>query len=215
MTCFARLGAAVQPYFYRNHLFVAETGLAFATPGARTDSDVEVVFPFETSRLSDSLLQEVEITADSLQSRHLAGDEIGLVLWQNRVIHRSLLQCRGTASMEGDRNAFVLQPRERYIHSCLTSLEHRGKGLYAAMLRHILRELSISDSGLKVFIACRQENSASVRAIQRAGFAYLKSSTVLGFASGRVRYRSWNVDHSFRNPVTTSLLGTLRTKRHE
>ena len=194
MTSWGAIAAALRPYCYRNFLFVAETGAAFADATAFTSPAYRFAFPIDPSGLSDCILRDVATSVSSLQSRCVVGDELGIVVWQGRVVHRSLVQRQGTAPMEGDRTAFKLGERESYIHSCFTSDAHRGHGLYSTMLRHILHTLSMSDPGLRVFIACRQENVASVSAIRRAGFSYVKSSLVLGIASGRVRYRRWYVD---------------------
>ncbi|MHB1097270.1 MAG: GNAT family N-acetyltransferase [Gemmatimonadaceae bacterium] len=211
----SRFGSALRPFCYRNSLFMAETGPAFASVLTSADASFRFAFPAEPSGLSDFSLRHVATTSSSLLSRQAAGDEIGLVVWQDQIVHRSLLQVRGTAHMEGDRNAFVLRARDRYVHSCFTSLAHRGKGVYSAMLRHILHTMSIAEPGLRVFIACRQENAASVRAIRRAGFVYVRSSIVFGIASGRLRYRRWYVDDGLAKPITANLPGVARAERHE
>ncbi len=215
VTYLARAGASLRPYFYRNYLFVAETGPTYEATQASLDPAYRFSFPVESSQLSDVALRDVTTTASSLRARQASGEQIGLVVWRDRVVHRSLLQRRGTAPMEGDRKAFELRESDRYIHSCYTSPEQRGKGLYAAMLQHILSALSATDPGLRVYIACRQENEASVRAIRRAGFVYAKSSQVFGVASGRVRYRRWYIDDPFPAGPSTAATGVPEGRQKE
>jgi len=182
------------PYFFRNHLFVhRKEGCLQAIT---VDPEYQIEYPVDIANLTNDELADIEIDCKALNARREAGDLIGVVSWRGRIVHRSLVQTRGTAHMEGDPRAFPLARNEIYVHYCYTTTDHRGKGIYPAMLHRIIRYSSKSLNPCEIFIACRRENTSSVRSIQKAGFQYLKSSAVLGVLRGRIRLRWWYVNET-------------------
>jgi len=163
------------------------------------DPAYRIEFPLESSNLTNDQLREVEIDDKSLSERREAGDIVGFIFWRECIVHRSFVQTRGTAHMEGDMRAFTLAPGEMYVHYCYTAPNHRGKGLYPAMLRRIMSRSSANGESGKLFIACRTDNRPSIRSIQRAGFDYLRSSTVVGLGTGRLRLRWWHFNEIMSN----------------
>ncbi len=180
------------PYFFRNYLFVHSTEGCLQSP--TVDPEYRIEFPFDIANLTNDELADIEIDWKALNARKEQGDLVGVVSWRGRIVHRSLVQTRGTAHMEGDPRAFPLARDEMYVHYCYTASDHRGKGLYPAMLHRIITYSSEQANPCEIFIACRRENTSSVRSIQKAGFHYLKSSAVLGVLTGRIRLRWWYVN---------------------
>jgi RimJ/RimL family protein N-acetyltransferase len=121
-----------------------------------------------------------------LLKRDDLGDLCGLVWLGDRAVHRSLVQVGGTAAIEGDRRGLHLDAGECYVHYCETVREHFGRGLYPHMLRMILSRLFANVETLRVFISCRDQNVASIRGIQKAGFEHIATIYTLGIAGGRV-----------------------------
>lgn len=187
-----RIFFKIMPYLFRNHLFIFRTEKKLYLD--TLDKEYQIGFPFDINNLANDQLSDVMIDCKDLYTRKKQGDLIGVIIWQSRIVHRSLLQIKGTAKMEGDPHAFTLAADENYIHYCYTAYGHRGKGLYPAMLRHIVSETAKKTHHSKIFTACRKKNISSIRAIQKAGFQYFKSSFVLGFLEGRLRLRFWYVD---------------------
>jgi RimJ/RimL family protein N-acetyltransferase len=198
------------PYFFRNHLFVHRTEGCLQPP--TVDPEYRIEFPFDVANLTNGELADVATDWKALNARREQGDLVGVVLWRGRIVHRSLVQTRGTAQMEGDPRAFPLARDEMYVHYCYTALDHRGKGLYPAMLHRIITCSSKSANPCEIFIACRRENTSSVRSIQRAGFRYLKSSVVLGVLAGRIRLRWWYVNAAMARDCLVALRDTAWTE---
>ncbi len=70
----------------------------------------------------------------------------------------------------GEFNLWVrLVPGEAYIWDCFTLPAFRQRGLYSALLAHILAELE-HDNECRVWIGADMDNVASQRGIARAGF---------------------------------------------
>jgi hypothetical protein len=176
-----------------------------ASEAHRGAHEYSIHFPASLSELTRTNLVDLQIDLDSLNERSESGDLIGLYYWKDQVVHRSLVQTRGTARMEGDPRAFRLNGANVYIHYCYTAPQHRGKGLYSTMLRHIANANALQTEVKEVLIACRSENHASIRGIRSAGFEYRKSSCVIGALGGRVRLRRWYLDPDLAHvPVKAS-----------
>ncbi|MBI5643647.1 MAG: GNAT family N-acetyltransferase [Deltaproteobacteria bacterium] len=89
---------------------------------------------------------------------------------------------------KGDPNRIIdLGPQESEIKYSLTFPEFRGKGIYPAVLFKIQDHLR--DKGVKrVFICVHQNNTPSIKGIQKAGFTFLakiKLIKLLGFQINR------------------------------
>ncbi|MGI8497952.1 MAG: GNAT family N-acetyltransferase [Gemmatimonadaceae bacterium] len=57
-------------------------------------------------------------------------------------------------------------PISLWIIDCVTPREHRGHGYYPRLLQHIVRDAD----GRRTFIYCDENNKASRRGIEKAGF---------------------------------------------
>jgi RimJ/RimL family protein N-acetyltransferase len=122
-----------------------------------------------------------------------SGDLIGVALYENRVVHHSLAQTRGTVVTESAPRAFELQDKDAYIHYCKTTPGHQGKGIYTMMLNNILTGLA--QKGYRnAYISCARHNTASVRGIRKAGFRYEYSEEALWILSGHLRLSSKRVE---------------------
>ncbi len=180
---------SVSPYFYKNHLFVSDIKANLLHKKIPVNYIIQ--FPVDTSVVSKDDLVYIDFNVEDFNKNIKSNNELLLVFWKNKIVHRSIIQTQGKVSMEGDRNAFHLKENEIYIHSCYTSEEHRGNGLYSSVLNYILNIYMNKEIPKKVFIACRQKNLVSVKGITKAGFIYNKSSKIIGFLSGRIRFRKW------------------------
>lgn len=194
---FTILVSKLLPYYYRNHLFVSPDEITIQPP--LIDSEYVIDFPVDITKYCKKDFENIKIGWETIKSIAELGHFIGIISWHGKIVHRSIVQIRGIASMEGDRHAFSLNPNEMYVHSCYTSSDHRGQGLYTAILHQIIKFALLPEKPTKIFIACRRENFSSVRGIQRSGFKYLKSSAVIGAVAGRVRLRVWYMDDSMDN----------------
>ena len=198
MNFLARLARA-RPFYYRNHLFALDASAAIELSDLPLTPNYRLEFPVDPATVRDEHLAEVGWTRAMIEERARAGDQLGLVWRGERIAHRTLVQRAGWASMEGDRAAFHVGARDVYVHSCYTSPDDRGHGLYPAMLRTAARYYARTEPATRIYIACRQENAPSVKAIRRAGFRYLRSSRVLGLAGGRLRLRRWYETDAMRD----------------
>ena len=181
----------IVPYYFKNHLFVSnkQVNIDFTIQS----KDYTIHFPADLSIISKFDLSKIDFTIEDFKKILHSNDDILIVTWKKEIVHRTILQRQGKVLMEGDRNAFILNQNESYVHSCFTSIEHRSKGLYTYVLNYILNTSINSAIPFKVFIACRQKNIASVRGIIKAGFKYHKSSKILGILSGIIRFRIWYI----------------------
>ena len=191
---FARSFYMVAPYLYKNHLFVSPD--SYREMSKMAESKYTFDYPADPLSYSAQQLLYVDLKHESLDATKRIGNLFCFVIYNKQIVHRTLVQTKGTAQMEGDRQAFILASNEKYIHSCYTVPSHRGKGLYTAVLSRIIASNEDRASSGRVFIACRQKNYPSVKGIQRAGFNYLKSSIILGFLSGNLRIRRWYLKKS-------------------
>jgi hypothetical protein len=177
------------PYLIRNHLFVHRGAPASLRP--KSDPQRVIDFPSNVSNVSEAALKNIAIDRRSLSARVDQGDLIGLYYAEGRLVHRSLLQTRGIAAMEGDPRAFPLGSGKAYIHYCYTASDFRGRGAYSEMLIHIAARNWVGEKPAEIYIACRADNKPSIKGILRAGFQYVKSGSVIGIFRGRVRVRRW------------------------
>jgi hypothetical protein len=63
----------------------------------------------------------------------------------------------------------TILPMERpvyYVYDCFTLAEHRGKGVYQA----VLKELAANSGESSVYVACRWNNTGSIKGVRKAGF---------------------------------------------
>jgi hypothetical protein len=181
----------ITPYYYKNHLFISTNQIKLDF--TKQANEYTIHFPADLSIISKFSSSKIDFTIEDFKKILQCSNQILIVTWKKEIVHRTILQNHGKVLMEGDRNAFILNQNERYVHSCFTSFEHRSKGLYTYVLNYILNTSISNTIPIKVFIACRQKNIASVRGITKAGFKYYKSSKILGILSGIFRYRIWYI----------------------
>ena len=71
---------------------------------------------------------------------------------------------------QDDPNRFIrLGSKDAEIKYCLTLPEHRGKGIYPAVLREVIGYLK-EKGFMRVFITVQEDNIPSIRGIEKAGF---------------------------------------------
>jgi len=147
-----------------------------------------LVFPAESGRLPADLLGDLDLSMDELQRRLDAGDLLALVLHKGRGAHRTLVQTRGWAALEGCRKGFRLEAGEAFIHYCMTSPACRGLGIYPRVLEAIASHLGAG--GLRrLYIASNIRNEASAIGILKAGFRPDRTIRVAGCLGGRLAFR--------------------------
>ena len=84
----------------------------------------------------------------------------------------------GMPILTGFANYFVpLTSNCVLISNCFTFPEYRGRGLYSAMLNHIITEMARRRIN-RFYIDCNDWNLASIRGIQRAGFRLIGQGCV-------------------------------------
>jgi hypothetical protein len=179
------------PSLHRNYVFHASLD-ALADTAASIPGNYDVIFPADPLTFADKM-SGVHLSQAMLRERVELGDLLGVIICEDRVVHRSLLQKRGRAQLEGDRRGFPLQASQAFIHSCETAPDHRGRALYARMLGYILHWTR--DAGYhEALISCAQSNLASIRGILKAGFHFHASATVLSAFWERVTWVWWSYE---------------------
>ena len=189
-----RLQRALLPRRDRNFLFVWRHRPANVPLYLEWSDPYKVIFPCSDTQLPQEAYENMGLAGAAYRIRRAKGDSLGVILYGDTIAHRSLLQRHGTAALEGDLYALRLKAHQAYIHWCETAPEHRGRGLYPRMLA-IMASYACYELGCQeVFIACRQNNTASVQGILKAGFTYFCSSVSVSILGGRVCLRHWYED---------------------
>lgn len=178
------------PRLHRNLVFCVDLAAApIAAP--KPPEDYRFEYPASLRTVDDERLRGVGISAVALREREELGDRIGLIAFGDEIVHRSLLHPRGRVALEGDRGALTLRDDAAYISFCETAPAHRGRGLYAFALRSILAAEESRGEKRYIIIACRADNAASIRGIQRAGFGDGSAVTTISALNGRFGIRRW------------------------
>ena len=150
-----------------------------AAPSA-SGADIRAV---SAAHVEDALSMDSPRRIEEFRSFLARGDRGYYAYVGGRCAHRSWL-VRGPATMRlwGRYGAWPVGAEEAYVHYCETSAEARGLGLYPAVLGHIARETV----GLRsLYIATEQDNQASRRGIEKAGFVEIAHVTVrVAFGAG-------------------------------
>jgi hypothetical protein len=179
------------PSLHRNYVFRVKldalTELTTSVPDAYT-----VIFPADPFAFADNM-GDVHLSRVALRERIDLGDLLGVITCEDKVVHRSLMQQRGWAQLEGDRRGFPLQATQAFIHSCETAGDHRSRALYAHMLGCILHWAQRAGYQ-EALISCAQSNIASIRGILKAGFRFHASTTVLSAGWERLAWVRWSYD---------------------
>lgn len=105
-----------------------------------------------------------------LKERLEKGDKPYLAFSSRTLAHVTWLCRRKEVEMREIWGALAFRDNEAYIMDCKTGFLFRGKDIYPAVLRHILKDLA-AENVSKVYIACRTSNTSSFRGIEKAGFS--------------------------------------------
>lgn len=132
----------------------------------------EVVFAeatVATAGMASALAQAMELAEPEEIRRRLAagsrcfvarvGDEISGYGWVSRGVER-------IGELE---RSLRMQPDEAYIWDCATLPLYRRRGVYVALLRHMVSVLR-ADGVRRVWIGAARDNQPSLRGFARAGF---------------------------------------------
>jgi len=107
--------------------------------------------------------------ADPAAGRRWAQGDVCYIAWRDtECVHYSWVS-RVNSPVDEVHGILRVAAGEAYIYSCFTSGEHRGLGIFPAVLSLIEGELFASGVQ-RVWIAVEAENVASAKAIRRAGF---------------------------------------------
>jgi hypothetical protein len=179
------------PAAHANLVFVLKLG-GEMKPIVPIPADYRVVFPADPA-VFGSGMSDVHLSPVLLAARVECGDLLGVITHRDQVVHRALVQTRGPAQLEGYRRGFSLQTSQAFIHSCETAGDHRGHSLYPHMLGCILSWLK--DAHYKeAWISCVRSNAASIRGIEKAGFDFYASATVIAAGWERIAWIRWDFD---------------------
>ena len=179
------------PIVHRNYLFSCIPGRVLPDTEQMSFENYRLIYPCPKRSLTPDMLAAIGLDQRSLDYRLEAGDNLGVILYEDRIAHRSLVQTRGFAAMEGDTRAIRLLPGQIYVHYCETVTDQRGRGLYSTMLKAIISATLNEANVNEILIACHQGNVSSIRGILRAGFTYKRSSIAISAFRGQLRYSYW------------------------
>lgn len=138
----------------------------------------------------DASIYERDIGTDSrstFRARLVAGTTCYLVIADDRAVHATW--CTTTAAWTREIDALLVPPAgDAYVYESYTRPEVRGRGVYPYALRQIAADLS-TRALRRVWVAVEESNSASVRAVTKAGF---EPSFAIGYRRrwGRVEVES-------------------------
>jgi hypothetical protein len=119
-------------------------------------------------------LNELVTVQDALYSRAaqevLKGSTIYLFSENMEIVHFS---CISTEKIYTAEIKAYVRPKENgiYIYNCLTSPNHRGKGLYTRAVSQIIND----NQGVNCYMTCLDSNHASLSVINKLGFDYIGS----------------------------------------
>jgi GNAT superfamily N-acetyltransferase len=88
-------------------------------------------------------------------------------------------------------HTYTVARGEIFIYDCFVDEEHRGAGIYPAMLTFILDDASRSGNSKTACIAAAAVNQASIRGIIKAGFIEQKR---IRFVEYRQKQKWWGLD---------------------
>lgn len=137
-------------------------------------SELETCFP-EMSHLEEFIRPWPKLSSQLAlyEQRFLAGDQVCLTMHKSELAHVSWFGPRHQLEADYELGPGILWPLQQcsgLIYDCWTPPTHRGKGIYPATLRALSGKL-LQDYP-EVWIYCREENTASRRGIEKAGFKY-------------------------------------------
>ncbi len=141
--------------------------------------------------INDALIYEPQVKVDAFKHFLNQGD-IGFYAYLNgQFIHRSWVTFGPKTEPQWKRYApIMLNKGEAFIHWCETVPWARGVGVYPSVLGHIVNQLS--EYATVFYISTTEDNIASRRGIEKAGFSLIsawKVKSFLGFKSERALER--------------------------
>jgi CelD/BcsL family acetyltransferase involved in cellulose biosynthesis/RimJ/RimL family protein N-acetyltransferase len=86
-----------------------------------------------------------------------------------------LVECQESTFMEEVKQSWRLPPGSAVLYGFYTHPRFRGRGLYAAALRRMLRDVAVTPGLSEVYIGVRADNGPSRRVIEKVGFVYDRS----------------------------------------
>ena len=113
-------------------------------------------------------------------ARYLAGDQLCIGSLDGKIVHMSWFGAKEKLEADyelGPGLPWILENKSAVIYDCWTAPSHRGMGLYPGVLGTLKN--SLLDDFPEVWIYCREENVASRRGIEKAGFHYRGSLSSL------------------------------------
>lgn len=114
------------------------------------------------------------LEASVIERRRIEGDECRIVVIDGRVAHYSWIKTAGEIDLMEVGTKEAVGPGDFWIYHCWTEPWARGRGIYPAVLNHILHEQF--DAGMRCArIYTLRSNAASQRGIARAPFRYTGS----------------------------------------
>ncbi|MEA2498165.1 MAG: hypothetical protein QOH26_570 [Actinomycetota bacterium] len=106
----------------------------------------------------------------TFRSRLTRGTRCFLVESEGRFVHASWVTTEGSWARE-IRAYLVPPPNDAYIYESFTRADARGRGIYPYALANILK--SLHEEGIeRAWIAVEEDNAASRRSIDKAGFTF-------------------------------------------
>jgi predicted GNAT family acetyltransferase len=119
-----------------------------------------------SERSKQSLLSDV-------MNRIGAGVRSYTVVRDNRLVHYGWLTERSTQSFITEvQHAYQYPPNSAVMWDFYTHPAYRGQGLYSRSLKQIMSDAAARPGTEFVYIAVLADNTASRKAIERAGFIY-------------------------------------------
>ena len=104
-------------------------------------------------------------------TKRLANDNLAFVAYLNNQPAAFGWMARDNAKIGELNHEFILPPGNRYLWNFRTLEAYRGLGIYPALLQYILQ--NADDEGNRFWIIHAPENQASLKGIEKAGFAYV------------------------------------------
>jgi len=115
------------------------------------------------SIISNTTMEEV--------TKRLANDNLAFVAYLNNQPAAFGWMARDNAKIGELNHEFILPPGNRYLWNFRTLEAYRGLGIYPALLQYILQKAD--DDANRFWIIHAPENQASLKGIEKAGFAYV------------------------------------------
>lgn len=94
---------------------------------------------------------------------------LGWRMWAGFVGGDLAIVCWTRDHTQSSRFCIPLQPDETLIWQTSTAAAYRGRGIFGAVLDHVVRQLT-AEGNRRLYVCCLESNMASRRGIERCGF---------------------------------------------